>query len=104
MDHQTEHRKMKQPKKTRSFKVDVYVKAIKIDKEDKTTPPHPNTILGKIIDLEEKVNCAQVVTKFGKMSAHISTNRLNKCTKTNVHFEYSKEVAPSTASKLAITQ
>ena len=45
-----------------------------------------------------------MVAKFGKTSTYVSTNRLNKCTKTNVHFEYSKEVALSTASKPAINQ
>ena len=86
MDHQTEYnKKMKlSRRKKRSFKVDDYV-TIKIDKVDKTTRPHPNTILDKItiaIDLEESGNCAKVVTKFGKKSPYVSRNRLNKCTKT----------------------
>ena len=68
MDHQTKYnKKMKlSRKKQRSFKVDYYV-TIKMNKVDKTTPLHPNTILGKIIDLEENGNCAKVVTKFGKI-------------------------------------
>ena len=55
MDHQTEYnKKMKlSRKKQRSFKGDDYV-TIKIDKVDKTTPRHPNTILGKIIALRKR--------------------------------------------------
>ena len=53
MCHQTEYdnKKMKlSRKKQRSFKGDDYV-TIKIDKVDKTTPRHSNTIPGKISDL-----------------------------------------------------
>ena len=63
--------------KLRSFKVEDYV-TIKIDKVDKTTPLHPNVILGKIINMEN--DYAKVVTTFGIISTYISTNRLNKCT------------------------
>ena len=60
MDHQTEYDKKMKPseKKQRSFKVD--------DCVDKTAPLHPDTILGKIIDLEENGNCTKVVAKFEK--------------------------------------
>ena len=87
--------------KQRSFKVEDYV-TIKIDKVDKTTPLHPNVILGKIINMEN--DYAKVVTTFGKISTYISTNRLNKCTRTNVLFDYTKEIPFSTASKQAINQ
>ena len=85
--------------KQRSFKVEDYV-TIKIDKVDKTTPLHPNVILGKIINMEN--DYAKVVTTFGIISTYISTNRLNKCTRTNVLFDYTKEIPFSTASKQAI--
>ena len=103
MDSQTNYnKKMKLTRnKQRSFKVEDYV-TIKIDKVDKTTPLHPNVILGKIINMEN--DYAKVVTTFGIISTYISTNRLNKCTRTNVLFDYTKEIPFSTASKQAINQ
>jgi len=103
MDKQSEYnKKMKLSRnKPSSFKVDDYV-TIKIDKVDKTTPLHPNVILGKIISMEN--DYAKVVTKFGVISTYISTNRLNKCTRKNITFEFSKEIPFSTVSKKAIDQ
>ena len=81
MDSQTNYnKKMKLSRnKQRSFKVEDYV-TIKIDKVDKTTLLHPNVILGKIINMEN--DYAKVVTTYGIISTYISTNRLNKCTRT----------------------
>ena len=101
MEKQNEYdKKMKLSRnKPSSFKVDDYV-AIKIDKVDKTTPLHPNIILRKILSMEN--DYAKVVTKFGVISTYISTNRLNKCTRTNIVFDFSKEIPFSTVSKKAI--
>ena len=54
MDKQREYnKKMKLTRnQLSSFKVDDYV-TIKIDKVDKTTPLHPNVLLGKIISMEK---------------------------------------------------
>ena len=92
MDHETEYvnKKMKLSRKKQEVKGDDYV-SIKIDKVDKTTPRHPNTIPGKIIDLKENGNYAKVVAKVGKDSTYVTTNRLNKCTKTNVHLNIRKK-------------
>ena len=79
--------------KLSSFKVDDYV-TTKIDKVDKVTPFHPN--VGKILSIEN--NYAKVVTKFGV----ISTNRLNKCTRTNILFDFSKEIPFSTTTTTTI--
>ena len=104
MEKQSEYnKKMKLSRnKPRSFKVDDYVTIIKIDKVDKATPLHPNVILGKILSMEN--DYAKVVTKFGVISTYICTNRLNKCTRTNIVFDFSKEIPFSTVSKKAIDQ
>ena len=89
--------KMKQARKTKtSFKVGDIV-AIKIDKVDKTSPLHPNVLIGKVLQVEN--NYTKVVTRHGIISTFISTNRLNKCTATNNVFDYSKEIAFSSACK-----
>ena len=69
---------------------------------DKTSPLHPNVLIGKIIVVED--DYAKVVTKFGKVNTSISTNRLNKCTATNIDFDYSKELTFSAACKKAAEQ
>ena len=61
------------------FRVDEIV-AIKIDKVDKTSPLHPNILIGKILHVEN--NYTEVVTSHGIISTFISTNRLSKCTAT----------------------
>ena len=89
--------KMKQARsKKTSFIVDDIV-AIKINKVDKTSPLHPNVLIGKVLQVEN--NYAKVVTRHGIISAFISTNRLNKCTATNNVFDYSKEISFSSAFK-----
>ena len=55
--------------------------AIKIDKVDKTSPLHPNVLIGKILHAEN--NYTEVVASHGITSTLISTNRLSKCTTTN---------------------
>lgn len=81
------------------FRVDEIV-AIKIDKVDKTSPLHPNVLIGKILHIEN--NYTKVVTSHGIISTFISTNRLNKCTATSNVFDYSKEISFSSACKQAI--
>ena len=100
MDKQREYnKKMKLTRnQPSSFKVDDYV-TIKIDKVDKTTPLHPNVLLGKIISMEN--DYAKVVTKFDVISTYISTNRLNKCTRTNIVFDLSKKIPVVILNKFA---
>ena len=62
------------------FRVDEMV-GIKIDKVDKTSPLHPNVLIGKILHIEN--NYTKVATNHGIISTFISTNRLSKCTITN---------------------
>ena len=81
------------------FRVDEIV-AIKIDKVDKTSPLHPNVLIGKILHVEN--NYTKVVTSHGIISTFISTNRLSKCTATNNVFDCSKEISFSSACKQAI--
>ena len=100
MDKQREYnKKMKLTRNhPNSFKVDDHV-TIKIDKVDKTTPLHPNVLLGKIISMEN--DYAKVVTKFDVISTYISTNRLNKCTRTNIVFDLSKKIPVVILNKFA---
>lgn len=49
------------------FKIGDFV-AIKIDKVDKTSPLHPNVLLGKVIEVQESYS--KVVTKFGVISTY----------------------------------
>ena len=93
--------RMKQRRKQAAFSPDDHV-SIKIDKVDKTSPLHPNVLIGKIITVEN--DYAKIVTKFGRVNTYISTNRLNKCTATNINFDYSKEIAFSAACKKAAEQ
>ena len=89
--------KMKQARSKKTyFKVNDTV-AKKIDKVDKTSPLHPNALIGKVLQVEN--NYTKVVTRHGIISTFISTNRLNKCTATNNVFDYSKEIAFSSACK-----
>ena len=76
--------------------------SIKIDKVDKTSPLHPNVLIGKITEVEN--DYVKIVTKFGRLKTFISTNRLNKCTATNIVFDYGKEITFSTACKKAAEQ
>ena len=62
--------------KVEDFKIDEFV-SIKTDKVDKTSPLHPNVLLGKVTEVVD--NYAKIVTKFGIISTYISTSRLSKC-------------------------
>ena len=74
--------KMKPRRKPAAFSTDNPV-SIKIEKVD-------NVLIGKIITVEN--DYVKIVTKFGRVKMYISTNRLNKCTATNINFDYSKEI------------
>ena len=87
--------------KLKQFHIDDFV-SIKIDKVDKQSPLHPNVLLGKVMELEN--NYAKIVTKFGIISTYISTSRLNKCTQTNITFDYTKHITFSSACKMAVHQ
>lgn len=60
----TNHIQMGAEKKCNEFKVGGVV-PVKSRKANKASPFHPNLLLGKITEIENKY--AQVVTKFGKM-------------------------------------
>ena len=76
------NKKMKESRnKVDRFKIDDFV-CIKIDKVDKSSPLHPNVLLGKITEIEK--NFAKIVTKFGIILTYISMSRLNKCTQTRL--------------------
>ena len=99
-NHENYNAKMKKARgKPSLFRVDEIV-AIKIDKVDKTSPRHPNVLIGKILHVEN--NYTKVVTSHGIISTFISTNRLSKCTATNNVFDCSKEISFSSACKQAI--
>lgn len=96
------NKKMKESRnKVDRFKIDDFV-CIKIDKVDKSSPLHPNVLLGKVTEVEN--NYAKIVTKFGIISTYISTSRLNKCTQTSVNFDYTKQITFSSACKMAVNQ
>ena len=96
------NKKMKESRnKVDRFQIDDFV-CIKIEKVDKSSLLHPNVLLGKLTEVEN--NYAKVVTKFGTISTYISTSRLNKCTQTSVHFDYTKQIAFSSACKMAVNQ
>ena len=82
----------------KKFKVDEMV-SIKIDKVDKTTPMHPNMLIGKITAIENSY--AKVVTQFGVIKGLIAPSRLNACTATGVELNYTKEISFSGACKEA---
>ena len=75
---------------------------IKIDRVHKTSPLHPNVLIGKIIEVED--DYAKIVTKFGRLKTYISMNRLNKCTTTNINQVYTKEITFSAAYRKAAEQ
>ena len=91
----------KDKKKCSEFKVGD-VASIKIDKVDKAAPFHPNMLLGKITQIENKY--ARVVTKFGNFLSLISPKRLMKCIATNLQFDDSKEISFTMACKQANLQ
>ena len=71
------------------FKVDDMV-AIKIDRVNKTSPIHPNMLLGKIMEIDNEY--AKVVTPLGIIKGFIAPSRLNPCTSTNLTLNCSKEI------------
>ena len=83
------------------FKVGDMV-SVKIDKVDKTSPIHPNMLLGKITQFENAY--ARVVTQFGQINTLISATRLYPCTTTQVTLDYDKEISFSRACKMALLQ
>ena len=60
--------------------------SIKIDKVEKTTPLHPNMLLGKIIEIED-TGCVKIVTEFGKVNTLISPLWLYPCMATSVKLD-----------------
>ena len=94
--------KMKESRKRGpKFHVDEYV-SIKIDPVDKISPLHRNILIGKITEVEN--DHAKIVTKFGRLKTYISTNRLNKCTATNIQLDFSTEITFSAACRKAAEQ
>lgn len=91
--------KRKQEKKQPKFKVADMV-AVKIDKVDKTTPLHPNMLLGKVTSIEQ-TGFVQIVTQYGKINTLISPSRLYPCSATNVQLNYSTEISFTAACKKA---
>ena len=88
-------------KKAPKFHADEFV-CIKIDRVDKTSPLHPNVLIGKIIEVEN--DYAKIVTKFRRLKTNISMNRLNKCTTTNINLDYTKEITFSAACRKVAEQ
>ena len=80
------------------FKIDDMI-AIKIDRVDKTSPIHPNMLLGKIMEIRK--NYAKIVTPQGIIKGFISFSKLIPCTSRNVTVDYSKEISFTAACKLA---
>ena len=94
--------KMKETRKRGpKFHVDEYV-SITIDPVDKMSPLHPNVLISKITEVGN--DFAKIVTKFGRLKTYISTNRLNKCTATNIQLEFSTEITLSAAYRKAAEQ
>ena len=58
---------------------------------DKTSPLHPNLLIGKVISVES-YNYITIATKFGKISTLISPARLLKCSKPNMQFNTTKDI------------
>jgi len=92
--------KKKQTRQSRKapFKIDNMV-AIKIDRVDKTSPVHPNMLLGKIMEIRK--DYAKIVTPPGIIKGFISFLRLYPCTSRNLTPDYCKEVSFTAACKQA---
>ena len=80
------------------FKIDDMI-AIKIDRVDKTSPVHPNMLLGKIMEIRK--NYAKIVTPQGIIKGFISFSKLIPCTSRNVTVDYCKEISFTAACKQA---
>lgn len=95
MVNQTKRKQEPKPK----FKVADMV-AAKIDKVDKTSPLHPNMLLGKITSIEQS-GFVEIVTQYGKINTLISPSRLYPCSATTVQLNYSTGISFSAACKKA---
>ena len=73
--------------------------AIKIYRVDKTSPVHPNMLLGKIMEIRK--DYAKIVTPQGIIKSFISFSRLYPCTSRNVTLDYCKEISFTGACKQA---
>ena len=73
--------------------------AIKIDRVDKTSPVHPNILLGKIMEIRK--DDAKIVTPQGIIEGFISFSRLYPCTSRDVTLDYCKEISFTAACKQA---
>ncbi|XP_068731605.1 uncharacterized protein, partial [Montipora capricornis] len=80
------------------FKIDDMV-PIKIDWVDRTSPEHPNRLLGKIMEIRK--DYAKIVTPQGIIKGFISFSRLYPCTSRNVTVDYCKEISFTAACKQA---
>ena len=91
---------VKQTRQSRKapFKIDDKV-AIKIDRVNKTTPVHPNMLLGKITAIRK--DYAKIVTPQGTIKDFISFSRLYPCTSRNVTLDYCKEISFTAVCKQA---
>ena len=69
------------------FKIDDMI-AIKIDRVDKTSPVHPNMLLGRIMEIRK--NYAKIFTPQGIIKGFISFSKLIPCTSRNVTVDYCK--------------
>ena len=78
-----EQTKKRQLRKKPKFKVSDMV-AVKIDKVDKTTPFHPNMLLGKIIEIED-TGCVKIVTQYGIVNTLISESNVTLDYNTKFH-------------------
>jgi hypothetical protein len=94
-----EQTKKRQRRKIPKFKVSDMV-AVKIHKVDKTTPFHPNMLLGKIMEVEE-TGCVKIVTQYGIVNTLISETRLTPCTATNLTLDYNINISFTAACKKA---
>ena len=92
---------VKQTRQSRKalFKIDDMF-AIKIDRVDKTSPVHPNMLLGKIMEIRPK-DYAKIVTPQGiiNLKGFISFSRLYPCTSRNVTLDDCKEISFTAARK-----
>ncbi|XP_068680547.1 uncharacterized protein [Montipora foliosa] len=71
--------------------------AIKIDRVDKTSPAHPNMLLGKMMEIRK--GYAKIVTPQGIIKGFISFSRLYPCTSRNMTKKFRSQ---RLASKLTI--
>ena len=90
--------KQKSQSRKAPFKIDDMA-AIKIDRVDKTSPVHPNMLLGKIMGIGK--DYAKIVTPQGIIKGFISFSTLYPCTSRNVTADYCKDISFTAACKQA---